>query len=142
MRPLGSVALTSAGAALSSAATAAASQRLAASNRAVFDGFMGVIVPQNLNAGPENRAGVAAMRPTSRYAFAYLLARQAQRIGRRLTGEDIIGASARLSALITITLVPTFTRLARSVTSSLVRRMQPDDTRWPMVEGALVPWMR
>ena len=28
--------------------------------------------PKNLNAGPENRAGVAAMRPTSRYAFAYL----------------------------------------------------------------------
>ena len=46
------------------------------------------------------------------------------------------------SLLITITLVPTFTRLARSVTSSFVRRMQPEETRWPIVDGALVPWMR
>ena len=42
----------------------------------------------------------------------------------------------------TITLVPTLTREQRSATSSLVRRMQPDDTRVPMVPGALVPWMR
>ena len=42
----------------------------------------------------------------------------------------------------TTTLAPTDTRLNRSMTSSLVRRMQPDDTRWPMVDGALVPWMR
>jgi hypothetical protein len=43
---------------------------------------------------------------------------------------------------ITTTRVPTFTRVKRSVTSSLVRRMQPEDTKVPMVEGWLVPWMR
>ena len=43
---------------------------------------------------------------------------------------------------ITITRVPTFTRVKRSVTSSLVRRMQPEDTKVPMVEGWFVPWMR
>src|ERR1700759_1340134 len=42
----------------------------------------------------------------------------------------------------TTTLVPTLTRLKRSLTSSLVSRMQPLDTCWPMVLGALVPWMR
>jgi hypothetical protein len=42
----------------------------------------------------------------------------------------------------TTTRVPTFTRVKRSVTSSLVRRMQPEDTKVPMVEGWLVPWMR
>ena len=35
----------------------------------------------------------------------------------------------------TTTRVPTFTRVKRSVTSSLVRRMQPEDTKVPMVEG-------
>ena len=34
------------------------------------------------------------------------------------------------------------TRLNRSVTSSLVRRMQPDETNLPIVDGSLVPWMR
>src|SRR5713226_10646370 len=39
----------------------------------------------------------------------------------------------------TTTLVPTSTRLNRSATSSLVRRMQPEETNFPMVEGSLVP---
>src|SRR4029077_5813310 len=42
----------------------------------------------------------------------------------------------------TTTLVPTSTRLKRSLTSSLVMRMQPEDTNFPMVVGSLVPWMR
>src|SRR4029077_15074424 len=42
----------------------------------------------------------------------------------------------------TTTRVPTVTRLNRSSTSSLVSRMQPDDTKVPMVDGWLVPWMR
>src|SRR5258706_1387332 len=39
----------------------------------------------------------------------------------------------------TTTLVPISTRLNRSATSSLVRRMQPEETNFPMVEGSLVP---
>ncbi len=39
----------------------------------------------------------------------------------------------------TTTLVPTVTRLNRSATSSLVRRMQPEETNLPMVEGSFVP---
>jgi hypothetical protein len=42
----------------------------------------------------------------------------------------------------TTTRVPTFTRVNTSVTSSLVSRMQPEDTKVPMVDGWLVPWMR
>src|SRR6059058_5225776 len=42
----------------------------------------------------------------------------------------------------TTTLVPTSTRLNRSLTSSLVSRMQPEETNFPIVEGSLVPWMR
>src|SRR5262252_6831191 len=42
----------------------------------------------------------------------------------------------------TTTLAPTWTRLYRSITSSLTRRMHPDDTWPPMVDGSLVPWMR
>src|SRR4029079_6891957 len=42
----------------------------------------------------------------------------------------------------TTTLVPTSTRLNRSATSSLVRRMQPDETNFPIVEGSLVPGTR
>src|SRR5262249_11044052 len=42
----------------------------------------------------------------------------------------------------TTTLAPTWTRLWRSITSSLTKRMPPDDTWPPMVEGSLVPWMR
>ena len=42
----------------------------------------------------------------------------------------------------TMTLVPTLTRSYRSTTSSLRRRMQPDETLVPIVHGALVPWMR
>src|SRR5512139_1746194 len=42
----------------------------------------------------------------------------------------------------TTTLEPTFTRLNRSVTSSLVMRIQPEETNLPIVVGSLVPWMR
>jgi hypothetical protein len=37
---------------------------------------------------------------------------------------------------------PGFTRSKRSMTSSLVMRMQPDDMAWPIYSGWLVPWMR
>src|SRR5581483_875702 len=40
------------------------------------------------------------------------------------------------------TLAPTFTRSYRSMTSSLRRRMQPDETFWPIVHGSFEPWMR
>ena|SRR5208282_2197945 len=40
---------------------------------------------------------------------------------------------------ITTTLVPTGTRLKRSMTSALRKRMQPDDTSVPMVQGSLEP---
>jgi len=42
----------------------------------------------------------------------------------------------------TTTTVPVLTRSYRSMTSSLVMRMQPDDTAAPMRSGWLVPWMR
>src|ERR1700688_613951 len=42
----------------------------------------------------------------------------------------------------TTTRVPTVTRLYRSATSSLVSLIQPEDTKVPMVDGWLVPWMR
>ena len=50
--------------------------------------------PQNTNAGPENRAGVAALGDP----LLVTLSRNTlgtQRIGRRLTGAETIGASAR-----------------------------------------------
>ena len=37
---------------------------------------------------------------------------------------------------------PIFTRLYRSITSSLVIRMQPEEIACPMYSGWLVPWMR
>ena len=55
----------------------------------------------NLNADPENRAGVVAPGDLLLVTLSriWLSARdpcpEAQRTGRRLTGEDIIGASAR-----------------------------------------------
>src|SRR5271156_4138687 len=59
-------------------------------------------------------------------------------------GRAVIVALAASGALFgsTTTLVPISTRLKRSLTSSLVRRMQPEDTNLPMVVGSLVPWMR
>ena len=42
----------------------------------------------------------------------------------------------------TTTLVPTGTRLKRSMTSGLTSRKQPEETAWPIVCGWLVPWMR
>ncbi len=43
---------------------------------------------------------------------------------------------------ITTTRVPTRTRWYRSITSSFIIRMQPDDMARPMEPGSLVPWMR
>src|SRR3954447_852837 len=65
--------------------------------------------------------------------------------GRTLITVRVSGALAsRCGAFFgrTTTLLPTSTRLNRSATSSLVRRMQPEDTNLPIVEGSLVPWMR
>src|SRR5262249_8464147 len=42
----------------------------------------------------------------------------------------------------TTTMVPTFTRLYRSIASSLVRRMQPEEIDAPIYSGWLVPWIR
>ena len=42
----------------------------------------------------------------------------------------------------TTTFVPTLTRSARSMTSRLTIRMQPDDTAAPIVSGSFEPWMR
>src|SRR6185437_9264279 len=42
----------------------------------------------------------------------------------------------------TTTVAPIFTRSKRSMTSSLVMRMQPDEMAWPIYSGWLVPWMR
>jgi len=57
------------------------------------------------------------------------------------TGRAATVASAGSGTLFgsTTTLVPTLTRLKRSVTSSLVRRMQPYETNFPIVDGSLVP---
>ena len=49
-------------------------------------------------------------------------------IGRRTT---VVGS--------TITFAPSLTRSYRSTTSSLVSRIQPDETRFPIVSGLLVP---
>ncbi len=65
--------------------------------------------------------------------------------GRRLRLSAIRAAGERrpLRAYrVTTTLVPIFTRLYRSTTSSLVMRMQPEDTAWPIDSGSLEPWMR
>src|SRR6266550_5590576 len=42
----------------------------------------------------------------------------------------------------TTTMVPIFTRLYRSITSSLVMRMQPDEIDAPLYSGWLVPRLR
>jgi hypothetical protein len=52
--------------------------------------------------------------------------REASRVGAAVFGS-------------TMTLAPTFTRLNRSSTSGLVRRMQPLDMNLPMDDGSLVP---
>ena len=39
-------------------------------------------------------------------------------------------------------IAPSFTRFTRSMMSSLVMRMQPDEMAWPIYSGWLVPWMR
>src|ERR1700733_4446202 len=42
----------------------------------------------------------------------------------------------------TTTMVPILTRLYRSITSSLVIRMQPEEIDAPIYSGWLVPWIR
>ena len=41
----------------------------------------------------------------------------------------------------TTTIAPSFTRFTRSMMSSLVMRMQPDEMAWPIYSGWLVPWI-
>jgi len=41
-----------------------------------------------------------------------------------------------------MTRAPTRARLYKSTMSSLVIRMHPDDTAWPIVSGSFEPWMR
>ena len=52
-------------------------------------------------------------------------------------GEPMVAVAAVIEGLdgSTTTRVPTFTRVYRSVTSSFVSRMQPEETKVPMVEG-------
>src|SRR5438132_6539506 len=42
----------------------------------------------------------------------------------------------------TTTVAPCLTRSKRSMTSSLVMRMQPEEMAWPIYSGWLVPWTR
>jgi hypothetical protein len=42
----------------------------------------------------------------------------------------------------TTTRVPTGVRRKRSITSWLIMRMQPEETRVPIVSGSFVPWIR
>src|SRR5262249_36531138 len=46
-----------------------------------------------------------------------------------------------LRHLVTTTRVPMLTRLYKSMMSSLYMRIQPCETKPPIVPGALVPWM-
>src|ERR1043165_5534858 len=62
-----------------------------------------------------------------------------------VTGRDGAGVDRACNGAFfgsTTTLAPTLTRLNRSVTSSLVMRMQPEDTNLPIVVGSVVPWVR
>ena len=63
------------------------------------------------------------------------------RAGAAVGRAVMVARAARCGAFFgsTTTLVPTSTRLNRSATSSLVSRMQPEETNLPMVEGSLVP---
>lgn len=61
--------------------------------------------------------------------------------GRRIAQYRTV-RNPQTDQFFTITVVPTETRLYRSVTSSLVMRKQPDETAWPIVSGSLEPWMR
>ena len=55
---------------------------------------------------------------------------------REATAQAVVTLGCR------VTRAPISTRSYRSLTCSLVSRAQPFDTALPMVEGALVPWMR
>ena len=62
---------------------------------------------------------------------------------RSLPGSSAFAETTDRSRVhITTTLAPTCTRLKRSITSALRKRIQPDDTLLPMVHGSLEPWMR
>jgi hypothetical protein len=90
------------------AAVVVASRRLAA-NRMIIPRMAGASLratsgrfkaedtadPQNSNAGPENRAGVAALGDPLRVTGFAPVIPETQRTGRRLTGAETIGASAR-----------------------------------------------
>ena len=62
--------------------------------------------------------------------------------GRPLFGAALLSATPKSGCQSTSTGAPTGTRSYRSMTSSFIIRMQPDETFWPMVQGSLVPWMR
>src|ERR1700722_7057245 len=53
------------------------------------------------------------------------------------SGRWVAGVGSVIGS--TITLAPIFTRSYRPATSSLVSRIQPDETRFPIVSGLLVP---
>ena len=69
-------------------------------------------------------------------ALSQLTSRPPVNASRGLVGESPCpGASTTTVELI-------FTRLNRSIASSLVNRMQPDEIAEPIYSGWLVPWMR
>ena len=85
---------------------------------------------------------------------ARLRRRAAWQLVQKLTTEDgrqrtdrvphcalIRRLSSGVCLPITTTGVPTPTRANKSVTSSLSMRMQPCETKWPIEDGWLVPWM-
>ena len=94
---------------------------------------------------PTHRPGARASGPRYRASFASIDQRADHRgtrwvsataqVARRPNGLSPPGGS-------TTTVVPCFTRSNRSMTSSLVMRMQPDEIAWPIYSGWLVPWMR
>ena len=93
-------------------------------------------------AGRSRRQQRYRHRSRRRWRFRLSRADIVKRKGRRVHGGLFYARRARRSDQITMTLVPTFTRSYRSMTSSLRMRMQPDDTAWPIVQGSFEPWMR
>lgn len=64
------------------------------------------------------------------------------REGAEIVAEAGWVLASNLDAVVfgnTTTFVPTSTRLNRSATSSLVNRIQPLETNFPIVEGSFVP---
>src|SRR5215475_1886007 len=86
--------------------------------------------------GKRNGAGPVRRRPQDREPFVPYKPGPAEKAMRGFTGESpSFGRSTTTGA-------PTLTRLYRSITSSLVNRMQPDEIACPIYSGWLVPWTR